>query len=482
MESINEEIKVTEQEIGTPEPARDGQSSGLTRVDIQRPPSGLVGDQANVTVYTTGLNVEQNEENKSLQARIIQIEELCRNLKQEIVSLKAENMKLRNNRGNTPSKQTEYFTDEEDLSRETDWILKKNKRVHKKRKAESSPEILNEPLEDKIEGDVKKTSKRESKPPPVIISNLANYNVINKALESKNLKFKANIMNNKQVKINVETDNEYRELTKWLNEAKIEWHTYENKQNRPIRVMVRGLHPTCDPKDIMVELANKGFDVLDVVNKIKKYKNEEGKEYITRLPLFMMTFNNMEEIKKIYEIQFLHNLRVKIEPLKSGRLIPQCKRCQSFGHTQKFCQRKPMCVKCAEPHLTADCKKAINTQPKCSNCKKDHPANYRGCVIAKELQKRRNLNRKQKEEQTSQPKSNIAKRVPGVTYAQTVQISNEKTEINQKKDNGSIEELLKKLTSNLEKFEENQKIFNNDVINRLIKLESSKRVAPRNKK
>ncbi|KAK9883426.1 hypothetical protein WA026_001600 [Henosepilachna vigintioctopunctata] len=34
-----------------------------------------------------------------------------------------------------------------------------------------------------------------------------------------------------------------------------------------------------------------------------------------------------------------------------------------------------------------DCKKTENVQPKCVNCGKNHPANYRGCIAAKELQK-----------------------------------------------------------------------------------------------
>ncbi|KAK9881317.1 hypothetical protein WA026_015443 [Henosepilachna vigintioctopunctata] len=34
-----------------------------------------------------------------------------------------------------------------------------------------------------------------------------------------------------------------------------------------------------------------------------------------------------------------------------------------------------------------DCKKTENVQPKCVNCCKNHPANYRGCITAKELQK-----------------------------------------------------------------------------------------------
>ncbi|KAL1448307.1 hypothetical protein WDU94_003690 [Cyamophila willieti] len=54
----------------------------------------------------------------------------------------------------------------------------------------------------------------------------------------------------------------------------------------------------------------------------------------------------------------------------------------------------PRCVKCGKGHLTTQCTKERTVRPTCANCKKDHPANYRGCVIAKEAQIKRNQQRK----------------------------------------------------------------------------------------
>lgn len=48
-----------------------------------------------------------------------------------------------------------------------------------------------------------------------------------------------------------------------------------------------------------------------------------------------------------------------------------------------------MCVRCAEDHGTARCDKPKEAPPKCANCAESHPANYRGCQIAKIAQKRR---------------------------------------------------------------------------------------------
>jgi hypothetical protein len=32
------------------------------------------------------------------------------------------------------------------------------------------------------------------------------------------------------------------------------------------------------------------------------------------------------------------------------------------------------------------CKKSKEAQPKCYTCEEDHPANYRGCILAKKIQ------------------------------------------------------------------------------------------------
>ena len=82
---------------------------------------------------------------------------------------------------------------------------------------------------------------------------------------------------------------------------------------------------------------------------------------------------------------------VKLEPTRKSKLIPQCKSCQGYGHTQNYCAKPPRCVKCSGHHATKDCHKNPTEPPKCVNCGECHPANYRGCLVAKELQKLRKL-------------------------------------------------------------------------------------------
>ncbi|CAG9559411.1 unnamed protein product [Danaus chrysippus] len=94
--------------------------------------------------------------------------------------------------------------------------------------------------------------------------------------------------------------------------------------------------------------------------------------------------------KYIYSIKAILGCKVEVQPIKTSKLVPQCKRCQAYGHTPKYCSKEPRCVKCTGKYLTPDCKKPAEEKSKCVHCGEAHPANYRGCIVAKEMQKLKN--------------------------------------------------------------------------------------------
>lgn len=332
--------------------------------------------------------------------------------------------------------------EEKIVNQETAWLLPKNK----KRKVAFSPEQRKVNATSNTNNSIK-----VHKPPPVVVSNVQNYQEIKQKLQAKNLNYNATLLNNNQVKINVNSATDYRELTKEMTDSKQQWHSYENKQERPIRVMVRNLHPSCDPKEILTELKEKGFKAISVDNKLKKIK-ENGKDKFIKLPLFMIAFDKADDIKKIFQIQYLANMKVKIETLRANNLAPQCKRCQRYGHTQKFCQRDPVCVKCAGTHLTEECTKPRNAPAKCSNCAEAHPANYRGCVIAKEIQKRRQHQMQKK----SQPNMFSSKKATSVPYSEAVKSYNMQqvnTELpSESSEQVSMQQMIKQMMDTLNQF------------------------------
>lgn len=70
---------------------------------------------------------------------------------------------------------------------------------------------------------------------------------------------------------------------------------------------------------------------------------------------------------------------VTVEARRASRHVPQCYRCQRYGHTKNYCAMPPRCVKCKGNHLTNECSKPTSDPPQCVNCNDNHPANFRGC-------------------------------------------------------------------------------------------------------
>lgn len=274
-------------------------------------------------------------------------------------------------------KPDQYFTDEEKLAEETEWIRKKNR---KKRRMDTS---LSPPQQSPVASEKQKEqpkAKKATQPPPIIVDGITNFNALRELITKMMTDFQIKIINDKNIKINVTDGICYQALTKALNDNEYSWYSYENKQNRPIRVMAVNLHHSCEPEEIIQDMRKRGYKLLEATRKLK-YKTKQP------LNMFMLSFRNDENVEKIFSLTDIMGIRVQIQPIRKSKLVPQCKRCQTYGHTQRYCAKEPRCVRCIGKHLTANCDKPKSAPPKCVHCGEKHPANYRGCIVAKEIQK-----------------------------------------------------------------------------------------------
>lgn len=296
----------------------------------------------------------------------------------------------------------EYKTDDEELAQETEWIRVKHKT--KKRKMNTS---LTPPRKEKTPPP---KEKRDPAPPPIIVEKVNSYekmySVITKEINAS--KFQVKLISENSAKINAVDPESFRAVITVLEKENYTFHTYENKQSRPIRVMIKELHHTCNPESIINNLREQGFEATGAVNKLS-FKNKSP------LNMFMVTFENNQDIDKIYKITNVLGCRVNIEAIKGSKMIPQCKKCQAFGHTRTYCSRQYRCVKCAGKHSTTECNKAEDMEAKCVNCGGSHPASYRGCIVAKELQMIKNKKLKTKQ----MPSSNISAPATKITTQHT---------------------------------------------------------------
>lgn len=334
--------------------------------------------------------IELEKINAQLQDRIKSLEKFCTSLREENKSLREEILAKKNPSNSEEVQDIIYETDEDELAKETEWIVHR-KRASKKRKPNGSPIPISDNSAKETTSSAATSSnpiKKPQRPPPIVVNNMSDINKLHKTVkENAKQGFSTVVMNNNSHKVITFDVNDYRETTKALTNDHITWHSYENKQTRPIRVIAKNLHRSSDPNDIVTDLNKQGFKATNAFNKRKFGTKEE-------LDMFVLSFDHSENINKIYEIKTILNQIIKIEPIKLTKQIPQCKNCQSFNHTKNYCSKESRCVKCAGKHETKKCDKPVGSQPKCCNCGEPHPASYRGCMVAKELQKLRDKKRK----------------------------------------------------------------------------------------
>lgn len=222
-------------------------------------------------------------------------------------------------------------------------------------------------------------TQRNSPPPPIFVDDVIDIQAMIKCIERDISKEDYNLKTiNNKVKILPTNPDAYRRLTRLLKSSNANFHTYQLKQERPFRVVLRNIHHSADIDELKFELQKLGHEVINVSNIRHRISKDP-------LSLFFIDIKQKPNNKEIYNISRLMNSIVKFEPPLVKKEIMQCKRCQRYGHTQKYCNHTFRCVKCAGTHPTDQCTKSPESPAKCIHCQGDHPANYKGCSAYKTL-------------------------------------------------------------------------------------------------
>lgn len=258
--------------------------------------------------------------------------------------------------------------------------------------------------------------EKQKKPPPIFVSGVKYIKPLNDLLQeiAKN-GYEIKVLGDEQVKIQSHIPETYNKIIKALDDKETQYHTYQPKNERSFRVVAHNIHYTTDTDELKKELENLGHTVINISN---------IKQRVTKKPLnlFHIELKQNPNNKDIYTVDRLMNSIVRFEAPHPKRDPPQCIRCQRYGHTQKYCSRIPRCVKCAGDHHTSQClRKTRSNDVKCVLCSGNHPANYRGCVVYKETQKRKFPPLREKTITANTPNTGHPEKTvkPYQTYAQT---------------------------------------------------------------
>lgn len=230
------------------------------------------------------------------------------------------------------------------------------------------------------------------KPPPIYVEDLENISALTNALDvvAKN-KYELKVLKNNEIKIQTQDSNSFSSINTLLKQKDTHYYTYKPKDQKGFKVVLRNMHYSTNKDDIVSELAELGHKVVNISNILQRSTKKP-------LSLFAIELASSQNNKTIYNVSSLLHCKISFEPPHHKREIPQCSNCQKYGHTKNYCNKLPVCVKCAGNHKTMDCKKSFSSSTvKCALCGGNHTANYKGCQIYKSLKIQRFPKLRQKE-------------------------------------------------------------------------------------
>lgn len=277
------------------------------------------------------------------------------------------------------------------ISKPPDWQRVPMLRHPKKRKLSStpSPELIKTtnsfsglPI-DQPEYRVRDAKdKKTNKPPPIILYGIEDVHKLTELLETAadRSKFSYKIISRSQLKV-LSVDLEiYKKVITVIREHGLIGHTFNRKDQRCYRIVIRNLHHTTPTTAIKEAIEESGNTVVGEI--INAKFGPDKKPTSTFFVNLLQGPNN----RASRDIRFIYHQAVTIEEPRKRSTVVQCQRCQQYGHTKNYCMKPYRCVKCAGPHKTSECTKVDrNTPALCALCLGPHPANYKGCEVYKEI-------------------------------------------------------------------------------------------------
>lgn len=155
---------------------------------------------------------------------------------------------------------------------------------------------------------------------------------------------------NRNVSNIITTNNEsYNDVKNILKDLNKQYFTYTPKDLKPLTLILGGIHRNYNIEEVTAELKSLKFKsestritTIKVCSQQKKFLHEVNPQYIVQFsPTSIPT-----DIKQITHI--LHQKVYWTLPKSNG--LPQCYRCQRYGHTATNCEMAFRCVKCSKDH------------------------------------------------------------------------------------------------------------------------------------
>ncbi|XP_072152707.1 uncharacterized protein [Bemisia tabaci] len=195
---------------------------------------------------------------------------------------------------------------------------------------------------------------KPSLPPPIFVSRIKDSAKFRELeVDPIALAAKMKAINRTQLKVVVNSIDEYKNLTNSFKEKKIPFHTFQPRNVKAVRMVIRGLPVDFLTSDIKTSLEKRENIIVRNVSQVRRLKDK------SRLALFFVDFEpweNFSDFKKSSDsIKEIKQFLISFEPPKLQRKIIQCKNCWSFGHAKGGCFRPLRCIWCRGFHVAQEC-------------------------------------------------------------------------------------------------------------------------------
>ncbi|KAL4136335.1 hypothetical protein QTP88_007883 [Uroleucon formosanum] len=172
------------------------------------------------------------------------------------------------------------------------------------------------------------------------------------------MKNQQNVSTVDHLKVQTSNPEAYRTLVHYLRNEKAEFHTFQLKEDKPMRIVIRNLHPSTSTEMIKNELEHRLYEVRQVTQVISKIP----------LPLFFVDLEPTDHSKEIFKLESILRTKIKIEEPHKPKIISQCQNCQAYGHTKAYCGYSPRCVRCGDDHSSSACPNSRQDPMRCALC------------------------------------------------------------------------------------------------------------------
>ncbi|XP_066909063.1 uncharacterized protein [Halyomorpha halys] len=246
------------------------------------------------------------------------------------------------------------------------------------------------------------------RPPPIIISPaMAQQSVKEMLAIIRITKFSIN-NSSQETRLYLDTEDDHKQVSELMKKTGlIQFHTFAPRgTKRSKKWVLFGFDLDTDLQGIASDLQENlpGFKL------IRRLTKTQPSGLRAETELLQLVTEHYVKISDIRKLGAIDHVRFQVSPFREDGCPVQCRQCQQYGHTIRYCTRTVKCPRCSENHEFSQC--TLTGPPKCTLCNKEgHMATAKECPVRVNLLEKRRTTREAPALPPAQPRRQQPSRV-----------------------------------------------------------------------